>query len=188
MVYRPLVPGIFVVGNTMRVFTDALTSFPVLREAIFETLGVDAVRDGEWYPQESVLRAYQKVDSLLGGRGLERFGKQVPPLVALPPTITDVHALLSQVDAVYHTHHRRDGAPMLDPDTGRMLEGIGHYHYTRLGERAARVVCDDPYPCRFDVGLCHGFVRRFAATSTVVHETDDCRLHGDPACVYRVSW
>lgn len=188
MTYVPFVPGITVAGQTVRVFTDALQSFPVLREAILEVLRVQVVEDDVWFPQELVLRTYQKVDHLLGGRGLERFGKTVPPLVVLPPTITGAHDVLSQLDVVFHLHHCRDGARMFDPATGAMLEGIGHYGYERVGEREVRMVCDNPYPCRFDLGLCHGFAALFEPSAAAQHEPGSCRAHGDPACAHRIRW
>jgi hypothetical protein len=188
MQYRPIVPGITVAGQTIRVYYDALRSFSVLREVMLEVLGVTELDDSRWYPQESVLLAYQKVEYLLGGRGLERFGKLVVEHVVFPPGIRDVHSLLALVDATYHLNHRRDDAPMLDLATGAQLEGIGHYNYHRVGEREARMVCDNPYPCRFDLGLCHGFAARFEPTVAVVHEPEQCRTRGDEACGYRITW
>lgn len=186
--YRPFVPGITVAGVTVGVFTETLRSFAVLREAILEVLGGTDVRDDVWYPQERVLRAYQKVDHLLGGRGLERFGRAIPGLASVPPTVTSAHDVLSQLDFVFHFHHARDGVQMVDPATGVMLEGIGHYRYERLGEREVRMTCDNAYPCRFDLGLCHGFAARFEPTAASAHEPGDCRARGDAACAYRVRW
>lgn len=188
MPYRPFVPGITVAGNTVRVFTDTLRSFPVLREAILEVLGEREVDEEFWYPQEDLLRAYQKVDHLLGGRGLERFGRLVPGLALVPPTITGAHEILGGLDVVFHLHHRRDGATMFDPATGTMLEGIGHYAYERIGEREARLYCDNPYPCRFDLGLGLGFAALFEPDATAVHEPGSCRGRGDDGCGYRVRW
>jgi hypothetical protein len=188
MLYRPFVPGITVAGYTVRVFTDTLRSFPVLREAMLATLGATEVDDEAWYSQEDLLRAYQKVDHLLGGRGLERFGRLVPALAVIPPTITGAHAILSSLDVVFHLHHRRDGAPMFDSATGVMQEGIGHYRYERIDEREARLVCDNPYPCRFDLGLCNGFAALFEPTAAATHEPGSCRTRGDAGCGLRVRW
>ncbi len=188
MLYRPFVPGVTVSGLTVRVFTDVLKSFVVLREAILETLGVSEVDDAVWYPQEIVLRTYQKVDHLLGGRGLERCGREISSLAELPPTITGAHEVLSQLDVVFHLHHCRDGAPMFDLTTGAMREGIGHYRYERVGEREVLMTCDNAYPCRFDLGLCHGFAGLFEPTVASAHEAGSCRARGDRGCTYRIRW
>ena len=188
MIYRPFIPGITVAGYTIRVFLEALRSFPVLRESFLEVLGVVEIHDHMWLAQEQLLLGYQKVDYLLGGRGLERFGAQVPSLVALPPELGDPHAVLAQLDAVFHQHHSRDGVPMLDPAIGEQLEGIGHYRYERSGEREAVIVADNAYPCRFDLGLCRGFAARFEPGCTSTHEPGSCRVEGDPSCTYRIRW
>jgi hypothetical protein len=186
--YLSFVPGITVAGPTIRVFVDALQSFSVLRETMLEVLGVTTLDDDHWYPQERVLAAYQKADYLLGGRGLERFGRLVPTRAHFPPGIDDAHALLSKIDAIYHLNHRRDGVLMLDVATGAQLEGIGHYHYERVGDGEVRITCDNPYPCRFDVGLMHGFAARFQPDVVMVHEPDTCRARGDACCVLRATW
>lgn len=186
--YAPMVPGVTVHGATVNVFVEALAGFAVLRDAILEVLGVAEIDPERWYPQELVLRGYQKVDYLLGGRGLERFGRLIPPLVMFPPGIHDAHTLLSKVDATFHLNHCRDGVSMLDLATGAMTEGIGHYRYERVGEREALIHCDNPYPCRFDMGLVHGFVGRFEANVEVNHEPGECRTRGGAQCSYRARW
>lgn len=186
--YVPFVPGVAVAGSTVLVLIEFVESLSVLRQAMLEALGVDSVDPERWYAQEGVLRAYGKIDALLGGRGLERAGKLVPARAAFPPGIDGAHDVLAKLDAVYHLNHCRDGARMFDPATGVQLEGIGHYRYERAGEREANMECDNPYPCRFDLGLFYGFVGRFESSVTVTHEPGGCRTHGDPICRYRASW
>jgi hypothetical protein len=188
MNYVPLVPGITVSGSTLDVFIQALGSFTVLREAMLEVLGVPEIGVDQWYSQEQVLRAYQKVGYVLGGRGLERFGQIISTTAFLPPGIEDAHTVLSQLDVVYHLHHRRDGVVMLDLATGQMLEGIGHYYYERAGERAAMMTCDNPYPCRLEIGLLRGFASRFQPGVSIEHEPGECRDRDGSRCVYRVHW
>ncbi|PCC71648.1 hypothetical protein SAMN02745121_01191 [Nannocystis exedens] len=186
--YVPMAPNITVYGQTTSVFIDVLKQFSVLQKAMLDALGVEQFDPHSWYPQELILRAYQKVDLVLGGRGLERFGRQIPPLVAFPPGIDDAHTVLSMLDATYHLNHSRDGVPMLDLATGEMTEGIGHYAYERVGEREVLMRCDNPYPCRFDMGLIAGFAERFAAGVEMSHEPGGCRAKGGEKCVYRVRW
>ncbi|MFZ6180328.1 hypothetical protein [Nannocystis pusilla] len=186
--YVPKAPNITVYGQTTSVFIDVLKPFAVLQKAMLDALGVDQIDPHAWYPQELILRAYQKVDYVLGGRGLERFGRQVPPLVAFPPGIDGAHTVLSKLDVTYHLNHGRDGVVMFDLATGEMTDGIGHYTYERVGEREALMLCDNPYPCRFDMGLVHGFAGRFEPGVQVTHESSECRARGGDKCLYRVSW
>lgn len=187
--YAPLVPGITVYGKTLLIVHELVQAFAVLREALVDALGHAVVDPERWYPQEDVLRVYHKVDALLGGRGCERLGRLVEARAMIPPGLADVHGVLAGLDAIYHLNHRRDGAQMFDPATGAMLEGIGHYHYEgRAGAREAVMRCDNPYPCRFDLGLFHGFAARFEPGVSVTHEPGACRRDGDAACVYRARW
>lgn len=185
--YVPFVPGITVSGNTVLVLIEFVESFSVLHQVMLECLGVERIDPAGWYSQEGVLRAYGKIEALLGGRGLERAGKLVPARAMLPPGIRDAHSVLERLDATYHMNHCRDGVPMFDPATGVQLDGIGHYRYAG-GDREAMMECDNPYPCRFDSGLFHGFVARFETNPTVTHEPGSCRSHGDPICRYRARW
>src|SRR5262249_30892165 len=83
----------------------------------------------------------------------------------------------------------KNGAPMLDVATGRMVEGIGHYGYKRDGERRIRSRCDTPYPCELDQGIVTGMVGRIDPKARVRHDEDTgCRKQGGAACVYFVEW
>ncbi|WAS94642.1 hypothetical protein [Nannocystis punicea] len=186
--YVPMAPNITVCGQTTSVFIDVLKSFTVLQKAMLDALGVEKLDPQAWYPQERILRAYQKVDFVLGGRGLERFGRQVPALVAFPPGIDDAHTVLAMLDATYHLNHARDGVVMFDLATGEMTEGIGHYSYERVGEREALMSCDNAYPCRFDMGLIAGFAERFVTGVQIDHEPGECRARGGERCFYRIGW
>jgi hypothetical protein len=106
-----------------------------------------------------------------------------------PPGIQDAHGVLQLLDKIYHMNHARDGVVMFDAATGKQLDGIGHYLYEgRAGDREALMVCDNPYPCRFDLGLFQGFVARFEPGVKVTHEPGGCRAHGDAVCRYRARW
>jgi hypothetical protein len=80
---------------------------------------------------------------------------------------------------------------MFDPQTGQMIEGIGHYAATRPDPKVNRMVitCANPYPCHFDKGIIVGFARRFAPLSQIQHEDGlPCRELGAESCTYTVTW
>ncbi len=94
------------------------------------------------------------------------------------------------MDIAYHLNHRKNGAPMFDPATGTMLDGIGHYKTEFLEkERRAIVVCEEPYPCEFDRGLVAALAARFEPMAKTAHDNDaPCRKKGESSCTYVVSW
>ena len=190
--------SITVTGNSVRTIAHAVRSFSVLVETLHDVLGVDtrdatgarSIEPQRWYPLPEYLVAYRKIDSLLGGRGLEKIGSMVPENVTFPESVSDVHSVLASCDVAYHLNHARDGQVMFDPGTGTMLEGIGHYRYAPTpGRSEGRMVAENPYPCRFDLGLMRGMARRFAPAATVTHDAEHgCRSKGAANCAYIVRW
>ncbi|MCP3145351.1 hypothetical protein [Pyxidicoccus xibeiensis] len=194
----PYAPGITVSGTSARAVIEAVKSFSVLVAELLQVLKVET-RDASgalvidanaWYPVEHYLEAYKKIDTLLGGRGLEKIGTLVPKNAVLPPGLSDAHSVLAGTDIAFHMNHCRDGTPMFDPATGQMLEGIGHYAYRPVeGKKEVHMVCDTPYPCRFDQGLLKGFAQRFEPTATLVHDlSTGCRAKGGASCTYIITW
>jgi hypothetical protein len=94
------------------------------------------------------------------------------------------------MDVAYHLNHRKNGAPMFDPATGAMLEGIGHIRTQFFdNERRATVVCEEPYPCEFDRGLITALANRFEPMAKTLHDNSaPCRKKGDSSCTFHVSW
>lgn len=190
--------GITVSGSSALSIIEAVKGFSVLVNELMQVMKLDT-RDASgalfidpkaWYPVENYLTVYKKIDTLLGGRGLEKVGTYVPKNADFPPNIQDIHTALGVLDVGYHMNHRIDGKPMFDPATGQMQEGIGHYRYQPVaGKNEVVMVCDDPYPCRFDQGLLRGMAQRFQPNATVTHGPHQgCRTKGDPSCTYVVNW
>ncbi|MFP2957116.1 hypothetical protein ACLEPN_04585 [Myxococcus sp. 1LA] len=190
--------GITASGASVASVVEAVKSFSVLLGVLLETMKVQSrdangqltVDDNGWYPLEDYLQAYKKIDSLLGGRGLEKVGSIVPQKAVFPANINDVRSALASIDVAYHMNHRKDGRGMFNPVTGEKLEGIGHYHFHPVeGRNEARIVLDNPYPCRFDMGLVKGMAQRFAPDATLTHDPSaGCRQKGASSCTYVVTW
>ncbi|ADO73226.1 hypothetical protein [Stigmatella aurantiaca] len=194
----PIDSGITVSGSSVRSIVEAVKSFSVLVGVLLEVMKVQTkdasgalvVDPNGWYPLEDYLLAYKKIDSLLGGRGLEKVGAMVPRNAFFPPNITDIRQALQSMDIAFHMNHRRQGQPMFDPETGTMLEGIGHYLYQPVeGRQELILVSETPYPCRFDLGLILGMAQRFEPAATIAHDlAQGCRQKGGTSCTYAVSW
>lgn len=190
-------PSITVSGQSVRSIVLAIQSFSVLVDEIHDCLGVPTPRDGSpravdpgaWYAIEGYLVAYKKIETLLGVRGLDKVGGLIPSQAALPPTVVDVPSALAALDVAFHMNHARDGIPMFDPATGAMLEGIGHYTSTPIeGKNEIQMVCENPYPCRFDMGLVRGMAQVFEKGATVEHAPGSCRSKGGESCTLVVRW
>ncbi|WP_044889542.1 hypothetical protein [Myxococcus hansupus] len=190
--------GIAASGASVASVVEAVKSFSVLLGVLLETMKVQA-RDAQgnlvidvntWYPLEDYLQAYKKIDSLLGGRGLEKVGSIVPQKAVFPANIRDIRSALASIDVAYHMNHRKDGKDMFNPVTGTMLDGIGHYAFQAVeGKNEAHLVVSNPYPCRFDMGLIKGMAQRFEPQATLTHDVSaGCRHKGASACTYVVQW
>ncbi|MCY1021087.1 hypothetical protein [Pyxidicoccus sp. MSG2] len=185
-------------GSSTVSIVDAVKGFSVLIEELMKTMKIQT-RDAQgrpvvdptaWYPLENYLPVYKKIETLLGGRGLEKVGSMIPQFAEFPPNIRDIHSAIAGIDVAYHMNHRLDGKPMFNPATGEMLEGIGHVSFQPVaGKNEALVVCDDLYPCRFNVGLIRGMAQRFEPKATLTHGPhQDCRLKGAATCAYLINW
>ena len=70
---------------------------------------------------------------------------------------------------------------------------IGRYKFESLGSNSAKIICNNPYPCDFDMGIISAMARRFLPSTstgvTVEHlESSKCRKTGNDNCSYIVKW
>ncbi len=147
----------------------------------------------EWFSQQNWLNAFKEVFQLLGGMNLFMIGKAVISTAQFPP-MRNLHEALQSLDVAYHMNHRVNGQVMFDHTTGSMTEGIGHYHLTEFnaaGKRAV-MVCNNPYPSKFDEGIITQLVRKFkplgARESIKLDTTKETRLEGGDSCTYQITW
>lgn len=191
-------PGITVSGSSAISIMQAVRSFSVLVNELLTVMQVQT-RDASgalfldpnnWYSMDGYLLAYKKIDTLLGGRGLEKVGSFIPQNAVFPPNVRDIYSGLGSIDIAFHMNHRKDGKEMFDPVTGDMTEGIGHYRsQPTAGKNEIVMVCDNPYPCRFDQGLIKGMAQRFQPTAQLTHDAHQgCRQRGGASCTYVVTW
>lgn len=195
--YEPLAADIQVNGRTVFSVVDA---FSVMRRIparmlLAEGIGLPEGRDGiridpdAWYDHAAWLRTFRRISLEIGVNALQQIGLKIPANAEFPPDVDTIGPALRSIDVAYHLNHRRDGRPMFEMDTGAMTEGIGHYHCdVDDGLRRARLRCDNPYPCDFDMGIVTCIARRFEFGATVDHERTGCRNTGAAACDYVVRW
>ncbi|MFC2103961.1 hypothetical protein ACFLS4_01250 [Bacteroidota bacterium] len=147
----------------------------------------------EWFNQQKWLDAFKDIAISLGDMNLFMIGKAIIDNAKFPP-IKDLEEGLRVIDVAYHMNHRLDGEVMFDGATGKMIEGIGHYSLTEFNpiDKIAFMVCDNPYPSKFDEGIITQIVRKFkpsgARDKVSLDLSKECRLKGGNSCTYKIIW
>jgi len=168
----------------------------IMKRMGFEILSAHNINDPkpeDWFPQQNWLNAFREISEQIGPHTLLLIGKSIPDNAEFPPEIDGIEKALAAIDVAYHMNHRLYGVPLFNPQTGQMKEGIGHYHFNKIGEKTAEIVCDNPYPCEFDKGIVEAMAKRFKpADSFLVNVKHDdskgCRKNGAGSCCYTVTW
>lgn len=184
-----------VVGGILKAYAEAFKAVPGSPRSIFVKHGLGHLTpSGELEPTnmaplDKVIAAMNELLSLLSPQKAFELGQMIVNHVAIPPGATDIITSLQILDAGYHLNHHKDGAPMFDPATGAMVEGIGHYKVVSVSNHRVVMEVDAPYNCDLDRGIMQGWVRRFERTALVTHlDTTICRKNRSPRCRYEVSW
>jgi hypothetical protein len=148
---------------------------------------------GEWFNQQKWLNVFKDIYDKFGEMNLFLIGKAIIDSAQFPP-IENLEDGLRAIDVAYHMNHRLNGKIMFDVDTGKMMEGIGHYKLVEFNtdEKYAVMVCDNPYPSKFDEGIISQIARKFKPTHTLervkVDSTKESRKKGGNSCTYIINW
>lgn len=171
-------PNTEVVGHGILVLVEGLGAFSPMAVAILAEQGISNVQADGWYPLQPYLDAYRQIAEKVGPTTLKLIGKKVPEVVLWPPQINSVEAALNSIDIAYHMNNRGGE--------------IGSYKFTKTGERTGKMVCHNPYPCPFDIGLIEATAKKFAPARGRVKVTHDdtqgCRSKGGETCTLLISW
>ncbi len=177
---------VFSIVNSMELGKD-------VRLKILNNNGIH-VGSQEWFNQQDWLNAFKQVSEVLGEMNLFLIGKAIIDHAKFPP-INSLEEGLRSIDIAYHMNHRIDGNVMYDGANGKMLDGIGHYHLKSYDEeqRKAVMVCDNPYPSKFDEGIITQIVRKFKPNDSRsqfvnLDPEKETRLNGGNSCTYNISW
>jgi hypothetical protein len=197
MQFKAFEPGIENSGESLGAILEGFREFPSIALKYLHKYGfvkdaksLDEIDRTKWYSQQSWLSAFEAIATEIGTNSLYKVGRRMPENAILPPNITDVFSALAGVDFAYHMNHRKNGQIMFDPQTGMMLEGIGHFHFKPAPESNQIVMqCETPYPCDFERGIVSGFATRFQPDAKTVHDAEaPCRKKGANSCTYVVWW
>lgn len=198
MQYKAFEPGIEVSGASLSAIVDGFRKYPTVAMKYLARYGLvkntagkqpEIDRNG-WYSLENWLAAYEGIAKEIGVNSLYAIGKSIPEAAVFPPEVNDIYSCLASIDIVYHMNHRKNGVVMFNPETGQMLEGIGHYRSQPVpNEKRIIFVGENPYPCDFDRGLVTAMAARFEPQAITTHDNDaPCRKKGADSCTYIVRW
>lgn len=151
------------------------------------------VEEQDWFALQSYLDAFKDIAQKVGDMNVFLIGKAIVDNANFPP-IKDLEQALRSLDVAYHMNHRVDGRSMYDPIRNKVRDGIGSYNLTEYdaNNKKAIMVCDNPYPSKFDEGIITCLIRRFKPAGsypTVKLDTSkETRLKGADSCTYIITW
>ena len=165
-------------GQTVLSVIKGMGAFAISGSNILSRHGIAAIEPAGWYPQQAWLDAFQEIATSIGPRTLSQIGTSIPANAKFPPGIDSPEKALASIDVAYHMNHRGGD--------------IGHYTFTKTGERAGVMVCRNPYPCAFDFGIVEAMVKRFlpaGGRAKVAHDpSKPCRDKQGDSCSILISW
>lgn len=147
----------------------------------------------EWFNQQKWLNAFKTISVKLGEMNLFLIGKAIIDNAKFPP-IKDLEEGLNSIDVAYHMNHRLNGKVMFDPITGRKMSGIGNYKLVTFdaAKKEAIMVCDNPYPSKFDEGIITQIVRKFKPVGSreliKLDVSKESRKNGGDSCTFIINW
>jgi hypothetical protein len=189
--FEALDPRVEVNGETVLAVVAGMGVFKSAALQLLAENGIEFPEPGDWFPQQAWLNSFKVIAERVGDGTLRSIGRAIPEHAQWPPAIDSIRDALASIDVAYHLNHRIGGRLLFDHATGTTREGIGHYRFEERAPREALVVCDDPYPCAFDVGIVEAVAERFCEAGDrvrVEHLGPACRRSGAAACSYRVTW
>jgi hypothetical protein len=182
-------------GSSLGAILEGFKAFRSVALKYMSANGLTSSKTGtvdteKWYSLKDWLKAYYAIEKEVGSNVLFDIGESIPKNAKFPPHIIDIDSVMKSAQVAYCMNHRRAGQVMFNPATGTLLEGIGHYGYNRSGqEKKISMICDNPYPCRFDHGIITAMAKKFEPRASVVHEDKKpCRARGGGECTYTVTW
>ncbi len=175
--YKPFVassPKNLIYGSSMNAFIDGMMIRGVGRE-ILAREGLAEIDPNAMYTQQKGLDIMRRIAEKLGDETLYSIGYRVPYNVDFPDSIRDVRSALQSIQPAYQK-------AVLGTNTGR-------YAFAEPEHGCFEVLCENPYPCDFDLGIVSALVDRFRGSQLyqIIHAPDCCRKTGGAHCRYRVE-
>ncbi|MDM8000635.1 MAG: hypothetical protein QUS33_11775 [Dehalococcoidia bacterium] len=176
--FMAMAPGVEVCGAAVLSVVEGMDLARSMALRILKAHGISDPTKESWHAQQAWLDAFKEIAENVGPATLRRIGTMIPQTALWPPTVRTVADALASIDVAYHMNHRGGE--------------IGHYAFQRTGERSGKMVCGNPYPCEFDLGIVEATARKFAPPGVPVFVKHDdlepCRKNGADSCTYWITW
>lgn len=189
--FKALNPEMEVNGQTVLSIVNGLGEMKSMGLRILKRNNIHDPEPHNWYSQQDWLNAFKYFAEKVGPNTLFLIGNSIPENADFPADIDNIEKALPSLDIAYHMNHRLNGEQLFNPENGQMKEGIGHYLHKKIDDNKAEIICDNPYPCDFDMGIIDAIAKKFkydGSFTKVVHAYGSCRKNGDDHCRYVVSW
>jgi hypothetical protein len=155
------------------------------KQQVLQILAVHGITELEiknTFPLQAFLESLDMIARIIGKNALFQIGLKIPEYAKYPEIIKKIEnpsldTIFSFMDEGFYLNHSG--------------ENLGHMHYEKTGNNTAKVICNDPYPCDFDMGILHALGQKFKpqdSTLKLEHVNSGCRNNGDDSCTYFISW
>lgn len=145
----------------------------------FETVEISGDPNA-WYPLPAFMKAMDEFQHQFGQEFMRKVGQFIFSNAVFPPGIDSLEKGLGSVDTAYHMNHNFVGSAKDD---------VGHYLWKIEGSKRGIMICDNPYPCSFDLGIVETIAHQFDAKAKILHDDKKpCRHTGGDSCTYIVEW
>jgi len=179
-------------GQTILSVLAGMVGFETTAITILSQNGIDNPEPDKWYSHQSWLNAFKEISNKIGEKTLINIGMMIPEKAEWPANVNSMEGAFASIDIAYHMNHRLNGILLYNPETGNMLEGIGHYKYQKTDENEITMECNNPYPCAFDKGIIKSVANKFKPVGIKVNFKEGvahgCRSKGDNVCTYVITW
>lgn len=154
----------------LKAFLSEATAAKMLKDG----LGIETLSTQAYYPALKYIKTLDLIRSKVGDAVLRKVGLHIMTSAKWPPNVTNLEGALASIDVAYHMNHRPN-------------ENIGHYKFQKISDKHFKIICDNPYPCAFDLGIITGVAQAFSPKAMVFHEKNSCRAQGQPICEYSIK-
>jgi hypothetical protein len=176
--FKAFASGVEVKGAAVVAVVKGMGAYEASARRLLADANIVDLQEERWYPQQAWLSVFRTIAEKLGPATLRLIGTKITETALWPPTVNSVEAALASIDIAYQMNHRGGD--------------IGHYRFDKTGKKSGVVVCQNPYPCDFDLGIIEATVKRFSPDGVhpqVIHDAaKPCRKKGDASCTYQVLW
>lgn len=129
------------------------------------------------YALAQFLKALDEFQKQFGQEFMKKVGEGIFANAVFPPGIDSVDKAMASINQAYYINHKTKPGE------------IGGYHWQKLSENKGVMMCDNPYPCKFDQGILEVIARTFSPNAKVRHDDEKgCRNKNGLACSYVIEW